>query len=160
MCACVSVLHAHAGIGDGEHHVFSGREDLRRAREGAVELHVGGFDGQAAAAGHGVASVDGEIHDDLLDLAAVGLDEPEILYRAGVELDIFADEAAQHFLHFADDGLNIENFRRENLLAAEGQQLLRERGGALRGDLDLLGVAAQRIFHGKTLGQAGRHSPE
>ena len=34
-----------------------------------VDSDIGGADGELAAARHGVARVDGQIHDDLLDLA-------------------------------------------------------------------------------------------
>ena len=46
-----------------------------------VEVDVGGRDGQLAALGHGVAGVDRQVHDDLLDLAGVGLDQPEVAAR-------------------------------------------------------------------------------
>jgi hypothetical protein len=46
-----------------------------------VERDVGGLDGKLAPGGHGVAGVDGEVHDDLLDLSGIGADRPEI--RAG-----------------------------------------------------------------------------
>ncbi len=41
-----------------------------------VEIRVGGLDGEAAAVGHGVARVDGEVDDGVLELVGVGEDRP------------------------------------------------------------------------------------
>ena len=43
------------------------------------------------------------------------------------ELDVLADEAAQHAVHVADDLVEVEDLRLQHLLAAEGEQLARER---------------------------------
>ena len=56
-----------------EHHVGTRRHREVRRRVVLVELDVGGLDRQRAAVRHGVARVDREVHDDLLDLPAVGL---------------------------------------------------------------------------------------
>ena len=56
------------------------------------------LDGQLAAAGHGVAGVDGQVHDDLLDLAGVGLDRPRPGSSDGGQLDVLADHPAEHLL--------------------------------------------------------------
>ena len=55
--------------------------------------------------------------------------------RFGVEaeLDLLADDAAQQFLHLADERVEIEHARLEDLLPAEGEELAREVGGLLAG---------------------------
>ena len=49
---------------------------------------VAGADGEAASVGHGVAGVDGQVDDHLLELRLVGLDVPEIASRQDLELDL------------------------------------------------------------------------
>ena len=41
-----------------------------------INGYIGGFYGEFSSVGHSIASVDGEIKDDLLDLAGVSLDVP------------------------------------------------------------------------------------
>ena len=48
-----------------------------------VEIDVGGLERQAAALRHGVARVHGEVQDDLLDLARIGLHRAEITGTRG-----------------------------------------------------------------------------
>jgi len=43
---------------------------------GDVQLDIGRLDGDAAAAGHGVAGVNGEVQQDLLQLTGVHLTRP------------------------------------------------------------------------------------
>ena len=43
-----------------------------------VEVDIGSLNRQPAAVRHGIASIDGEIHDHLLDLPGIGLDLAEI----------------------------------------------------------------------------------
>ena len=45
---------------------------------GFVQFHVGGFEGELAAVRHGVAGIEGEVHDDLLDLPGIGFDRAQI----------------------------------------------------------------------------------
>ena len=38
-----------------------------------IEFHVGGLNGESASMRHRVARIYGQIHDDLLDLAGIGV---------------------------------------------------------------------------------------
>jgi hypothetical protein len=93
---------------------------------------------EALALRHGVACVDGEVHQDLLDLAAVGLDLAEVGRDVDLDLDVLADQALDHADEAADDLAEIEDGRYEHLLAAESQELARQGGGALARMLNLL----------------------
>ena len=95
-----------------------------------VERDVGGFDSEFATLRHGVAGVDGEVHDDLIDLAGIGVDGAEGGAGNHDEIDVFADHAGEHFQVFGDDLVEVENLGGEHLLAAEGEELAGERGGA------------------------------
>ena len=52
-----------------------------------------------------------------------------------------------------DDAIQVENLGREHLLAAEGQQLASERGGAFGGVGDFLRWPTQRRIVGRALEQ-------
>ena len=94
-----------------------------------------GLDGQAAAAGHGVAGVDREVHQHLLDLARVGLDRAGLADGADVELEVLADQPPQHAIELADDRVEIDDARLDDLPAGEQQQLAGQGSGALGGAL-------------------------
>ena len=96
-----------------------------------------------AAVRHRVACVDGEIDDHLLDLAGVGADGAEPGAGADVELDVLAEQALQRAADLGDDRVQVERPRLEHLPAAEGEQLLRQLGGAVGSPLDLAEVAAK-----------------
>ena len=61
------------------------------------------------------------------------------------QLDIFADQAAQHFLGMADHRVHVDHPRLRDLPAAERQQLVGELGRAVGRRQSLFHVRAQRI---------------
>src|SRR5258707_11526064 len=63
------IVHPDAGVADGEHDVVACGERGVSTREMFVEGDVRGLNGQLAALRHGIARVDGKVHDDLVDLA-------------------------------------------------------------------------------------------
>jgi hypothetical protein len=98
------------------------------------------------ASGHGIPCVQHQVHDDLLDLSAVGLDAPQ--RRPEIEHDrhVVADQALEHHPHVGDDGVEVDQRRRDDLLAAEGQQLAGQARGARAGFLNLGNVRPAVIF--------------
>ena len=101
------------------------------AREVFVERDVGGLDREFATFGHRIAGVDGQVHDDLIDLSWIGAHGADGGTGHHHKVDVLADHAGQHFKVFGDDFVQIENFRSEHLLAAEGEQLASKRSGSL-----------------------------
>ena len=69
----------------------------------------------------------------------VSASEPEL------ELDVLSDEPAEHRRQVADQRVDVEHLRLEDLLAAEGQELARQAGRALGRPPDLLHVVGQRV---------------
>ena len=129
MCAIVSGIHADAAVAHGQ---------LDLAVDAAHgELH-------RAARGHRIAGVEREIRDHLFELAAVGAHAAAGLDR-GRQLDVVAEEPREQALELADDLAQIEHLRQEHLMAAEREQLARERGGAIGGAHDLERVLAARV---------------
>src|SRR5262249_56789027 len=74
-----------AGIGNLDQHVFADRHALVLQAPALLGADVAGADRQHAAVGHGVAGIDREIDDRLLELSDVGLDLPEIAREQDVE---------------------------------------------------------------------------
>ena len=110
---------------------------------------------------HGVARVDRQVHDDLLDLAGIGLDRASRA-RDHHEVDVLADQAGEHLQVFGDDLVEVDHFGRQHLLAAEGEQLARQRRGAFGGAGDLLSGTAKSASGAHALEQEfanSRRSP-
>ena len=97
-----------------------------------MELHVGGFDRQAAALLHGIARVDHEVHDDLFELPRVRPHQREIGRQHEVERDVFADEPAEHLADAGDQHVQIDERGLQHLRAAEREELFGQARGALR----------------------------
>ena len=117
------------------------RSELRlwiaRARR-FVDFDTESGEREFAAVGHGVASVEREVHDDLIDIAGVGKNRRQVGRELHVERDVFADEPAQHGDGLLDDFVERERPALDDLFAAVGEQLAGQGGGALRGALDLV----------------------
>ena len=91
-------------------------------------------------AGHRVPRVQGEVDEHLLDLARIRLHVPEVRAERGDHLDVLADQAVQHLVGVDDDRVEVDDARLQHLLAPEGEELLRQRRGALCRLLDRLHV--------------------
>ncbi len=127
------LVHAAAGVGQGQQDVTA-RPDLgAQPCVRLIESDVGRLNGQPAAARHGVARVDGQVHQHLFDLAGIGADAPQVRSQDGGNRDVFAQETTQHLLDADDDGVEVEDLGRQHLLAAEGQELARQRRRSLPG---------------------------
>src|SRR5207253_3118340 len=67
-------IDTDTGVGHREHHIATGLDRPVLPRVRGVEIHGGGLDRELAAARHGVARVDDQVHDDLLELPGIGSD--------------------------------------------------------------------------------------
>ncbi len=115
------------------------------AGERLVDDHVGRLDAQRAALRHRVAGVDREVHQDLLDLVRIGLDRPQVRAGHRQQLDVLADQAAQHAVQVQRQLAEVDDPRLDDLLAGEGEQTVREVRGALRRLADLPQLRLQRM---------------
>ena len=125
------------------------REDDVRTRErhlAAPGRLVGGGvvrpDGERPAVRHRVARVGGEVEQHLFDLAAVRFHGFDVFAELEHQHRVRADQAPQKPFGLADDDVQIEHDRLNHLLAAERQQLARQRRRAAAGLPDALDVVA------------------
>src|SRR5580704_19170361 len=86
------------------------------------QVDAGGFDRDHSPLGHGIAGIYDEIHEDLLDLPEISADGADGAGFEG-ERDVFADHAQEHLREIVHHGIQVEDSRIENLLAAEGEEL-------------------------------------
>jgi len=139
------LIHADAGVRDRQAHVVPGGHAVAPLDVLVVQRDARRLDAQPAAAGHGVAGVDGEVQEYLLELTGVGV------HRAGGgierrgELDVFAEQPPQHAVHVGDHGIDVEHLGSEHLAATERQQLSGELRGPKPRVPDFLGVLASRV---------------
>src|SRR5262249_17468787 len=111
-----------------------------------VEHDIGGFDGEDSAFRHGVAGVDHQVHEDLLDLAGVGADGAKVGGQHQAEIDVFADEAPEHAAQAGDELVEIEHAGLQDLAAAEGEELRGQGGGPFAGLHNLFDGMAVRVL--------------
>jgi hypothetical protein len=122
--------HAHAVVAHGERHVLPHRQ-VAPARGARVDPAVGGFNHQLAALGHGVARVDAQVEQRVLQLPGVGVHVPQPDRGHVLQFDLRAERAAQQLFHVAHQPVGVDGLGLQRLAAREGQQPVRERGGAL-----------------------------
>src|SRR5512132_2643886 len=96
------------------------------------ELDGARLDGQRAPCWHGITCVDHDVQQYLLELPGVDLDVARTGRETRLELDVLADDAAEHAIHVRDDRVRVEHFRLQRLLPAECEQLPRQQRRTLR----------------------------
>src|SRR5262245_37232524 len=97
---------------------------------------------------HRIARVDGEIHEDLFDLRAIGANAACVRREIEDELDVVPDHPFDETRNFEYDLVEVEQFVAGDLRTAEGQQLLRQRRCAFARLDDL-----REIFRDRTVGR-------
>ena len=122
-----------------------GRRMLGRRMAGGSTSDVRRLDCQRAAVRHGVAGVDGEVQDDLLQLAGIGL------HRVALRTERTSSSTSSPIrrrsigVSTPDDRVQVEHLGRDDLLAAEGEQLTGQVGRAFAGVQDLRERLRERI---------------
>ena len=111
--------------------------------EGLVQFDIGGLEGELAAAGHRVPRVDGQVHEDLLELARVGLHAPERRILDGQELDVLADQPPEHLLHVCDHRIEVQHLGWRICCRLKASSWWVRVRGALAGRVDQLDCRAR-----------------
>ena len=103
-----------------------------------VQVNVAGTDRQRATLWHRVAGVHHQVHQYLLHLAGINLDQPRIGAKLGPQANVFADQPLHELLEVHHQCVQCKHARLQHGLAAERQQLARQVGGALARPVNLL----------------------
>ena len=133
--------HAAAGVAHGQQHVLAGRDLRVRGAVGGVQRGVGDLDGEPAGAVHGVAGVDRQVQDRVLELRRVDLGGPQAARDHHLDVDLLAQGAPHHVFHAGQQAADLDRLRLERLAARERQQGAGQLGAALdavHGVLDAL----------------------
>ena len=141
---------AGPGVGDGEMGAVAGGGPGVLNGVGLVDQ--GDIDGELefAASGHGVAGVDGEVEQRLLEHAGIGAHGDGLGHDARGERDVLTEDTAHELAHVLDEFAEVDGLLLLVLLAAEGEELAGEAGGAFGGGGDLVdGLAAVAIEVGQ-----------
>src|SRR5690606_7719855 len=109
-------------------------------RRAGLNLHALQLDAQHAAVRHGVASVECEVEDNLLDLRGIGEHAPGLRVEVKLQPYGVAEQAPKHAVHGADGFAGVYLPGGDHLAPGECQQLPGEFGRATCGALDLLHV--------------------
>ena len=124
-------IHAEARVSDAQ------ADELSHARLRVllnvlgVNVRGGRADDELSASGHRVASVDGQVDDDLFDHAGVGVNRRELTLEIEIQNNVFAERSFEHGSDIADDFVQVQRALLNDLTAAEGQQLTRQVGRAI-----------------------------
>src|SRR5690606_18046808 len=109
-------IHTHPVVGDSEHDVATRSYFDVSGRVGFVPFDVGRFYGDAPAVRQGVAGVDDQVHQDLLELTWVGAGMPKIRGATQLDIDVLADDPTDHFLDSRHDAVQPEHLGLQHLL--------------------------------------------
>src|SRR5260370_18224609 len=135
--------HADTGVCDRQQNVRPWTHDSMIAGICRVEIDVARFNEDPAAIRQGVTRIHDQIHDDLLDLTRISLDRSNVFRHKCLYRDVFAHQPPEELVEIHHDGVEIEDFRPQYLVAAEGQQLAKQRDGAIGGIFNAPDIAMQ-----------------
>ncbi len=93
---------------------------------GFVDLAIGGFDGQAAAAFHRVAGIEGEIEEGGLKLVRIDKDRPHPVGQPGRGRDLVAQRVPRQVRHAGNDIVDVDRLRVDRFAADKAEQPLRQ----------------------------------
>jgi len=130
-------VHSRTGIGNGKEHVFLNGHSWALAAVRLINIDVAGLDDEFPASRHGVARVDYQVHDHLLDLAGIRFYLSKLRFQDDSKIDIFSNQPPDQRFNFPGDLVQVEHLRLKNLLHAVSEELLGEGSGVLRGLLNL-----------------------
>ena len=112
---------------------------------GLVEGHESRLDGDRADVGDGVAGVDAQIGQDLVDLGGVHLDRPQTAFGRQARSMSSPMSRCSILSMPATVSFKSQHLGSDGLLASEGQQLAGEVGGAVGRLADLDKVGMERL---------------
>jgi hypothetical protein len=122
-----SFIHPDAVIADGQHDIPAWSHRVP-ARKRLIDIEHCRLDNELSAMGHSVASIHGEIHDDLVHLSGVGLDNRHRRSRQQNDFNVVPHQRCQQLVDFPEPLIQVEHLLLHRLASAERQQLAGECG--------------------------------
>ena len=120
-----------------------------------------GADRELAAVRHRIPGIDGEVHEGLMNLIAVGTDRGNVGAELHVDLDVLREGFLDERGHFPRDRVDVRGRKRRLGLPGEGQELLDDPAAPLDRLLDRLDAAARQLrLRPSQAGQVGRDDVE
>jgi hypothetical protein len=89
------LVHPASGITYRQHHVRADAEGEMGIAKRLVYLDMGSLNSQLASPRHGVARIDGQVHQNLFDESRISLDRGGASTGVEDKVDVFADESLQ-----------------------------------------------------------------
>ena len=107
-----------------------------------IDIANGNLNGQLAAFGHGIAGVDRQVQQDLLQHDGIGQHQSRLREIIQLQGNVLTENAAQHFGHIADHFIHIQTPGLHDLAPTEGEQLPCQPRSTVGGLGNLLGRPA------------------
>ena len=127
------------GVGDRDHHELSALHLAIVGRIDFIANDIGGLERKLAAAGHGIARIDGEIDDRGRKLRRIGQSRPRIVGKGRDDFDVFAQDRLEQLGGVDDHAVDVDLARLQRLAAREGQKLGGDLGATRGRIVDELG---------------------
>ena len=123
--------NAGSGVGDGEDDPVAGRELGQHGRGFGPHVALLQRNREHAAIWHGIAGVDRQVGEELLDAGGIGVDGDLLLRANQQDADVFRQNAFQQFDVFFGEGGQIHRMLFDDDLPSEIENLLDQFGGAV-----------------------------
>ena len=104
-------VHSLTTIRNAEQHKLL-RVEASASDIGIIVADARCFDFEHSAIGHCISGVETEIQENLLQLAAVSGDVPELLLLHDLDENVLTDQASQHRLHAPNYRVQVYDARR------------------------------------------------
>jgi hypothetical protein len=93
-----------------------------------VEVGQASLDRELTTVWHGIAGVGGQVEDNLLDLTRIRAHDSWRIPEVRNQRDVVPDDPPQKLVHILEHKLEVEHYRLDRLLAAEGKELVDQPG--------------------------------
>ena len=131
--------------------MIGARGDVVVVGGGGIDIDGVGADIDMADIIDGIAGVDHEIEEDLLEMGAMKVRWRGVGLKVEVELDFVADEAIEHRFQVSQKGVDIHAGTILVGIAAVGEELFDEIAGVIAGLMDLEQVGIDGVIVGQLI---------
>src|SRR6266568_203830 len=115
-------VHTLSGVGKRNHGIAAWFTETMRLDIIRIHFYRAGLKSEQASIRHGITGIGRQVHQDLFDLPAVGIDGQFFQAYQYPEIDIRSDDVLQEFFDLFDDQVQIDRLRIDDLFSAEGEQ--------------------------------------